>query len=129
MARWQSLHEGLHAATQALAELAWELHVATQVPAQLVGLAAACERWWKLGRRGPGGGPASILGEGLAGWPGKDLAVARCRPRQGSCRGSCGFSLARILVRIVALQSLSDLEYSLSSQRSACHHGALAQRG
>ena len=42
VARWQGLHEDLHAATQALAELAWELHVATQVPAQLVGLAAAC---------------------------------------------------------------------------------------
>ena len=37
--------------------------------------------------RGPGGGPAGVLGEGLAGWPGKGLAVARCRPRQGSCRG------------------------------------------
>ena len=49
LARWWSLHEDLHAATQALDELAWELHVATQVPAQLVGLAAACERRWKLG--------------------------------------------------------------------------------
>ena len=99
VARWQSLHEDLHAATQALDELAWELHVATQVPAQLVGLAAACERWWRLGWCGPGSGPAGVLGEGLAGWPGKGLAVwpgkglavARCRPRQGSCRGSCGF--------------------------------------
>ena len=66
MAHWRSLHEDLHAAMQALDELAWELHVATQVPAQLVGLAAACERWWKLGWRGPGGGPAGVLGEGLA---------------------------------------------------------------
>ena len=85
MARWWSLHEELHAATQALDELAWELHVATQVPAQLVGLAAACERWWKPVRRGFGGGPAGVLGEGLPGgparvlpWravvPGKDLA-------------------------------------------------------
>ena len=77
-------------ATQALDELAWELHVATQVPAQLVGLAAACERWWRLGWCGPGSGPAGVLGEGLAGWPGKGLVVARCRPRQGSCRGSGG---------------------------------------
>ena len=52
MARWRSLHEDLHAATQALDELAQELHVATQVPAQLVGLAVACERRWKLGWRG-----------------------------------------------------------------------------
>ena len=89
MARWWSLHEDLHAATQALDELARELHVATQVPAQLVELAAACERRWKLGWRGPGGGPAAVLGEGLGGplpggparvlpWravvPGKDLA-------------------------------------------------------
>ena len=43
MARWQGLYEDLHAAKQALAELAWKLHVATQVPAQLVGSAAAYE--------------------------------------------------------------------------------------
>ena len=43
VARWWSLHEDLHAAKQVCAELAWKLHVATQVPAQLVGLAAACE--------------------------------------------------------------------------------------
>ena len=35
--RWQSLHEDLHATTQVLAELAWKLHVATQVPALLAG--------------------------------------------------------------------------------------------
>lgn len=68
---------------QALDELAWELHVATQVPAQLVGLAAACDRRWRLGWCGPGSGPVGVLGESLAGWPGKGLAVARCRPRQG----------------------------------------------
>ena len=56
VARWWILHEDLHAATQALDELAWGLHVATQVPAQLVGLAAACERW-RLGWCGPGSGP------------------------------------------------------------------------
>ncbi len=67
VAQWRSRHEDLHAATQALDELAWELHVATQVPALLVGLAAACERRWKLGWRGLGGGPAGVLGEGLAG--------------------------------------------------------------
>ena len=36
----------MHAATQALDELAWELHVATQVPAQLVG--------WQLHVNGSG---------------------------------------------------------------------------
>ena len=30
---WQRLHEDLHATTQVLAELTWELHAATQVPA------------------------------------------------------------------------------------------------
>ena len=74
-----------------LAELAWKLHVATQAPAQLVGLAAACERRWRLGWCGPGSGPAGVLGEGLAGWPGKGLAVARYRPRQGSCGGLVAF--------------------------------------
>ena len=67
------------------------LDVATQVLAQLVRSAAACERRRRLGWRGPGNGPAGALGEGLAGWPGKGLAIARRRPRQGSCPGSCGF--------------------------------------
>ena len=101
MARWRSLHEDLHAATQALDELAWELHVATQVAAQLVGLAAACERWWKLVRHGFGGGPTGILGEGLAGWPGKGLAVACCRPPARTLPGVWWPSLAGILPRIV----------------------------
>ena len=49
VAQWQGLHEDLHATTQVLAELVWKPHVATQVPAQLVGLAAACERRRSLG--------------------------------------------------------------------------------
>ena len=85
VAWWWSLHEDLHAATQALDELAWELHVATQVPAQLVGLAAACEWRWKLGSpglvvalpvslaRALPGGPARVL-PWRAVVPGKDLA-------------------------------------------------------
>ena len=81
VARWWSLHEDLHAATQALDELARELHVATQVPAQLVELAAACERRRRLGWCGPGSGPAGVLGEGLAGglvaFLSKDLAEGR----------------------------------------------------
>ena len=77
VARWWSLHEGLHAATQ--------------VPAQLVGSVAACEWQRRLGWCGPGSGPAGALGEGLAGWPGKGLVVAFCCPQQGPCRGPCGF--------------------------------------
>ena len=34
VARWQGLHEDLHATTQVLAELVWKPRVATQVPAQ-----------------------------------------------------------------------------------------------
>ena len=49
MERWWSFHEDLHAATQVHPELAWKLHVAMQVPAQLVGLAAACEQRRSLG--------------------------------------------------------------------------------
>ena len=75
VARWWSLHEDLHAATQACAELAWKLHVATQVPAQLVELVGAWGRRWRLGRRGPGYGPTDSLGKGLAGG------------RQAACRG------------------------------------------
>ena len=44
-----------------------DLHAATQVPAQLVGSAAACELWWRFSRRGPDGGPVGVLGKGLAG--------------------------------------------------------------
>ena len=72
-----------------LDELDWKLHVATQVPAQLVGLAAACERRWRLGWCGPGGGPAGALpwraavpdkdlAGGLVVPLGKDLAEDRC---------------------------------------------------
>ena len=123
VARWWSLHKDLHAATQAFDELAWELHVATQVPAQLVGLAAACERWWKLGWRGLGGGSAGVLGEGLAGWPGKGLAVARWFPRQGTLSGVSWVSL----VRMVSFLSPFDLDCFMSSQRSACHHGDVSR--
>ena len=50
-----------------------DLHAATQVPAQLVGSAAACMRWWRFNRRGPDGGPVGVLGKGLAGAPGRVL--------------------------------------------------------
>ena len=70
--------------------MAWRPRVATQVPAQLVGLAAAWERRWSLGRRGPGCGPVSVFGKGLAGAPARVLPRHHGRPRQGSCRGSRG---------------------------------------
>ena len=54
------------------------LHAATQVPVQLVGSAVACMRCWRFSRHGPDGGPAGVLGKGLAGAPavipGKALA-------------------------------------------------------
>ena len=36
-------------------------------------------------------GPTGASGEGLAGGPGKGLAAARRRPRQGPCRANVGF--------------------------------------
>ena len=66
-------------------------HVAMQVPAWLAGLAAAWERRWSLGRRGPSCSPTDVLSKGLAGGPTRVLPWHRGRPRQGSCRGSCGF--------------------------------------
>ena len=90
-------------ATQALDELAWKLHVATQVPAQLVGLAAACERRWKLGWRGPGGGPAGVLGEGLAGWPGKGLAVWPGKGLAGGLVVPLGKDLAEDRCRLILI--------------------------
>ena len=84
-----------------LADPVWGLHVATQVPAQLVGLAATCERRWRLGWCGPAvallassvralpGGPARVLpwgavvpakdlAGGLVAFLGKDLAEGCC---------------------------------------------------
>ena len=96
VAWWWSLHEDLHAGTQACAELAWKLHVATQVPAQLVGLAAACERrrrrlagaglvvalLARLARVLPwrAGVPGKDLAGGLVGFLGMDLVVDCCLP-------------------------------------------------
>ena len=59
-----------------MAGLHEDIHAAMQVPAQLVGSAAACMRWWRFSRRGPDGGPAGVLNKGLARAPGKGLAEA-----------------------------------------------------
>ena len=56
-----------------LAELAWKPHVATQVPSQLVGLAAACE-WGRI-----------LVDTGLDVAPLMSSARALPGPRQGSC--------------------------------------------
>ena len=80
--RWQGLHEDLHATTQVLAESVWRPHAATQMPAQLVELAAAWERWWSLGSCGPGCGPADVLGKGLAEGPTRVSLRHRGRPWQ-----------------------------------------------
>ena len=60
-----------------LAELAWRPRVATQVPAQLVGLAAVWEWRWSLGRRGPGCGLIDVLGKDIAGAPARVLPWRR----------------------------------------------------
>ena len=61
-----------------MAGLHEDIHAAMQVPAQLVGSAAACMRWWRFSRRGPDGGLAGVPGKGLteapAVIPGKALA-------------------------------------------------------
>ena len=75
MARWWSLHEDLHATTQVLAELAWKPRVATQVPAQLVGLELHAN----------GGGV--LVDGGLAVAPLMSSTRALPGARQGSCRG------------------------------------------
>ena len=69
----------------------WRPLVATQVPTQLVELAAAWGRWCILGRRGPGHGPASVPDKGFDGAPARALPWLHGLPRQASCRGSRGF--------------------------------------
>ena len=80
-------------------------------------------------------------------WPRGCLWRGSCRvarrgscwvARQGSCRGALAsparilpgvlwVSSVRISVRVVASQPPSDLEHSMSSQRSACHHRGASQ--
>ena len=85
MARWWSLHEDLHAATQVRAESAWKLHVPrrslpswlgwnlhTNGGGDIVGAGLAVALLSPLARVLPGG-PARVL-PWRAGVPGKDLA-------------------------------------------------------
>ena len=101
VARWQGLHKELHATTEVLAELVWKPHVATQVPAQLVGLAGGCERRRSLGWCGPDRGPADALGKGLA------VALRSSPPRH--LPGVFWIPSARITPRVSVFWSSSDL--------------------
>ena len=84
-----------------------DLHATTQVPAQLVGSAAACVRWWRFSRRGPDGGPADVLGKGPARAQARVLprrllsSPARCLP------GALWFSLVGIPPRVIIFYSVN----------------------
>ena len=67
------------------------------MPVQLVELAVAWGRRWSFGRHGPGCGPASVLGKGLAGPPARVLSWRRGPPRQRSRRGSLSYGPHLIL--------------------------------
>src|SRR4051812_40312901 len=68
-----------------------DLHATTQAPAHLVGSAAACVRQWRFSRRGPCGGPADVLGKGLAEAP----AVIPGKALAGCLVVFLGWSLAK----------------------------------
>ena len=53
----------------------------------MVGLAAACEWWWKLDWHGFGGGLAGVLGEGLKGGPARVLPLRTVVPSKGLAGG------------------------------------------
>ena len=78
-----------------------DLHAATQVPAQLVGSAAACERRWRFSQRGPDGGPAGVLGKGLAGAPARVLPRRLLSSPARRLPGALWSSLAGIPPRVV----------------------------
>src|SRR3954470_22949891 len=76
-----------------------------QVPAQLVGSAAACEWRWRCDWRGLDGGPTGVLGKGLAGAPAR---VLPWRPMSSPARllpGALWSSLDGIPPRIITFSS------------------------
>src|SRR3954470_175757 len=76
-----------------------------QVPAQLVGSAAACEWRWRCDWRGLDGGPTGVLGKGFAGAPAR---VLPWRPLSSPARllpGALWSSLAGIPPRIITFLS------------------------
>ena len=78
-----------------------DLHAATQVPAQLVGSAAACKRRWRFDWCGPDGGPAGVLGKGLAGAPARVLPWRLLSSPARLLPGALWSSLAGIPPRVV----------------------------
>ena len=83
-----------------------DLHATTQVPAQLVGSAAACERWWRFYWRGPDGGPTGVLGKGLAGAPARVLPWRLLSSPARLLPGALWSSLAGIPPRVVIFYSV-----------------------
>ena len=78
-----------------------DLHAATQVPAQLVESAAACERRWRFDWRGLDDGPTGVFGKVLAGAPARGLAVAPAVIPGKALAGALWSSLAGIPPRII----------------------------
>ena len=85
-------------------------HAATQVPAQLVGSAAACERRWRFDWCGPDGGPTGVPGKGLVGPPARVLPWRLLSSPAKLLPGALWSSLAGIPPRIILLKGVSDLE-------------------
>ena len=79
-----------------------------------------------LGKVSPGARQGSLPWRCLHPWQGSCWGPC-CHPRQGSCRGACG--LPRLGSRRGSPSSGPDLilSVSLSSQRSACHHGGASR--
>ena len=62
------------------------------MPAHLVGLAAACQWWWRLGWCGPSSGTAGVLGEVIAGrGPARVLPWRAVVPSKGLAGGLVTF--------------------------------------
>ena len=78
-----------------------DLHVTTQVPAQLVGSAAACKRRWRCDWCGPDGGPTGVLGKGLAGAPTRVLPWRLLSSSARLLPGALWSSLAGIPPRVI----------------------------
>ena len=83
-----------------------DLHAATQVPAQLVGSAAACERRWRFDWRGPDGGPTGVPGKGLVGPPARVLPWRLLSSPARLLPGALWSSLAGVPPRVVIFHSV-----------------------
>src|SRR3954466_3023384 len=88
-----------------MAGLHEDLHAATQVPAELVGSAAACERRWGRDWCGPDGGPTGVLGKGLTGAPDRVLPWRSLSSPARLLPGALWSSWAGIPPRVVTFLS------------------------